>query len=247
MNKKLTVLWVLSFWLVVAWCTTHNVWDDDYDLWTEIWRELHCSAMFQKADVAELKWTYWVAEREVEDTYLVEWRMETDKWDYYTTCIYPQGEGDWNISISPVDDLSESINPAMQYCLSQNWNYSIEYNDTSIFSVCSFEDTSSCNAWEFYYWVCTLSSEDLLETNLAISTQEERVAACEDRAGFYLNFWTWTFVWGDEEWDWDIYLMNWNVVYEKWWEKWVADVACTIDMLQGTVNVEFSNHTALEE
>ena len=41
--------------------------------------------------------------------------------------------------------------------------------------------------------------------------------------------------------------MNWNVVYEKWWEKWVADVACTIDMLQGTVNVEFSNHTALEE
>jgi hypothetical protein len=32
--------------------------------------------------------------------------METDKGDYYTTCVYLQDGSDWYISISPVDDLS---------------------------------------------------------------------------------------------------------------------------------------------
>lgn len=246
MNKKLTVIWVFSFLLVLAWCSSKNVWDIDYDLWTEMWRQLHCSAMFQKAGIAELKWTNWVTERDVENTNLVEWLMETSKWNYYTTCIYPQNESEWNISISPADDLSWSINPAIQFCLSKNWSYSIEVNDTSIFWVCSLEDSYSCNAWDFYYWACSSASLEPQETKVDLLTIEDRVAACEERAWFYLNFGTWTFVWNDEQWVDSGYLMTGNVEYEKWLEKWKADVACSIDMSEWTVGVEFANHTALD-
>ena len=42
-------------------------------------------------------------------------------------------------------------------------------------------------------------------------------------------------------------LGNGHVVYEKWWEKWEADVECLIDMVDGSVNVEFTNHKPVEE
>ena len=241
MKKSLVLLWFFGFWMLFAWCNSQNVWDVEYDLTTEMWRNLHCSAMFQKAGVAELKGTHWVSEREVEDTYLLEWRMETDKGDYYTTCVYLQDGSDWYISISPVDDLSWTINPSTQYCLSNGWTYSIDENETSIFSQCSFDDGLSCNAWDYYYWVCPSTL-----TNYSLLSPSDRIMACQDRVGFYLNFGTWSFVWNDEVEDWNLYLRNWNVEYEKWWEKWVADIDCTIDMEQWTVEVEFSNHAPLD-
>ncbi len=118
MRNSIFGLWILFFGVFISWCSSQNVWDVEYDLSSEMWRNLHCSAMFQKADVAKLKWTHWIAERIFDDKYLVEWKMDTDNWEYYTTCIYPQNDGEWNISISPKDDLSGSINPAVQYCIS---------------------------------------------------------------------------------------------------------------------------------
>lgn len=241
MKKSLFLLWVFSFWILFAWCNSQNVWDIEYDLTNEIWRNLHCSAMFQKADVAKLKGTYWVSEKFWDDTYVVEWRMDTNKGDYYTTCTYLQDGSDWNISISPADDLSGSINPATRYCISHDWTYTIEDNETSIFWQCSFDDGSSCDAWDYYNWECYPALK-----KLPLLSSSDRIMACQDRVGFYLNFGTWSFIWNDEVEDGGIYSRNGSVEYEKWWEKWVADIDCTIDMEQWTVDVEFSNHAPLE-
>jgi len=241
MKKSLVLLWVFSFWILFAWCNSQNVWDMEYDLTNEIWRNLHCSAMFQKADVAKLKGTYWVSEKFWDDTYVLEWKMDTDKGDYYTTCTYLQDGSDWNISISPADDLSRSINPATMYCISHGWTYTIEDNWTSIFWQCSFDDESSCDAWEYYYWECYPAL-----WNPSLLSSSDRLMACQDRVGFYLNFGTWSFIWNDEIESWNLYLRNWSVEYEKWWEKWVADIDCSINMNQWTVEVEFSNQASLE-
>ena len=163
-------LWILFLGLFIIWCSSQNVWDVEYDLSSEMWRNLHCSAMFQKADVAKLKWTHWIAERILDDNYLVEWKMDTDNWEYYTTCIYPQSDGEWNISISPRDDLLGSINPAVQYCITNWWTYTIMENSTSTYWECWFENWESCNAWEYYYWVC---SQESIETWLVTSWDVE--------------------------------------------------------------------------
>ena len=42
------------------------------------------------------------------------------------------------------------------------------------------------------------------------------------------------------------FVRNGHVVYEKWWEKWETDVECLIDMVDGSVNVEFTNHKPVE-
>ena len=241
MKKSLVLLWVFSFWILFAWCNSQNVWDLEYDLTNEIWRNLHCSAMFQKADVAKLKGTYWVAEKFWDNAYVLEWKMDTNKGDYYTTCTYLQDGSDWNISISPADDLSGSINPATMYCISHGWTYTIEDNWTSIFWQCLFDDESSCDAWEYYYWECYPAL-----WNPSLLSSSDRLMACQDRVGFYLNFGTWSFIWNDEIESWNLYLRNWSVEYEKWWEKWVADIDCSINMNQWTVEVEFSNQAPLE-
>ena len=241
MKKSLVLLWFFGLWMLFAWCNSQNVWDIEYDLTTEMWRNLHCSAMFQKADVAKLKGTYWVPEKFWDDTYVVEWKMDTNKGDYYTTCTYLQDGSDWNISISPADDLSGSINPATRYCISHDWTYTIEDNWTNIFWQCSFDDESSCDAWEYYNWECSPAL-----WNPSLLSSSDRLMACQDRVGFYLNFGTWSFIWNDEVESWNLYLRNWSVEYEKWWEKWVADIDCSINMDQWTVEVKFSNQAPLD-
>ena len=241
MKKSLVLLWFFGLWMLFAWCNSQNVWDIEYDLTTEMWRNLHCSAMFQKADVAKLKGTYWVPEKFWDDTYVVEWKMDTNKGDYYTTCTYLQDGSDWNISISPADDLSGSINPATRYCISHDWTYTIEDNWTNIFWQCSFDDESSCDAWEYYNWECSPAL-----WNPSLLSSSDRLMACQDRVGFYLNFGTWSFIWNDEVESWNLCLRNWSVEYEKWWEKWVADIDCSINMDQWTVEVKFSNQAPLD-
>ena len=78
-----------------------------------------------------------------------------------------------------------------------------------------------------------------------VDTVENRIKACEENVGFYLNFGNWEFTWEDEEETGASFFRNGHVVYEKWWEKWEADVECFIDMVDGSVNVEFKNHFGL--
>ena len=75
-----------------------------------------------------------------------------------------------------------------------------------------------------------------------METPEGRIAACEERAGYYLNFNEWTFVWNDESEWWASFIRNGHVAYLKWWENAEDDVECVVDMVDWSVNVEFSNH-----
>jgi len=75
-----------------------------------------------------------------------------------------------------------------------------------------------------------------------LQSEEGRIAACEERAGFYLNFNEWTFVWADESEGWASFVRNWHVTYLKWWENAEDDVECVVDMVDWSVMVEFSNH-----
>ena len=87
-----------------------------------------------------------------------------------------------------------------------------------------------------------LTLEEFLEKRNSVDTEEKRIDACEDRAGFYLNFGSWEFTWEDEEETWASFYRNGHVVYEKWLEYWEADVSCFIDMVDWEVTVEFTNH-----
>ena len=94
-----------------------------------------------------------------------------------------------------------------------------------------------------------LTLEEYLEmkdsNKKVVETEEDRIAACEDTAGFYLNFGSWEFDWEDEHEAWASFSRDWHVVYEKWWEKAETDVNCFIDMVDQSVNVEFSNQNYL--
>ena len=75
-----------------------------------------------------------------------------------------------------------------------------------------------------------------------LETEEWRIAACEEMAGFYLNFNEWTFAWEEESEGWASFIRNGHVAYLKWWENAEDDVECVIDMVDKSVNVDFSNH-----
>jgi hypothetical protein len=90
-----------------------------------------------------------------------------------------------------------------------------------------------------------LTLEEFYAKKDAVATEEWRLAQCEESAGFYLNFGSWEFTWEDEEAG-ASFVRNGHVVYEKWWEKWETDVECLIDMVDGSVNVEFTNHKPVE-
>ena len=80
-----------------------------------------------------------------------------------------------------------------------------------------------------------------------VDTPENRIKACEENAGFYLNFGEWEFTWEDEEEAGASFVRNGHVVYEKWGEKWEADIECLVDMVDGSVNVEFKNHVPVDD
>lgn len=87
-----------------------------------------------------------------------------------------------------------------------------------------------------------LTLEEFYDKRNAVDTPEKRITACEERAGYYLNFNEWSFTWEDEEEWWASFIRNGHVKYLKWWENAEDDVECMIDMVDWSVNVEFSNH-----
>lgn len=117
------------------------------------------------------------------------------------------------------------------FVITLEWN--VKANDKEYHLVCIYSD----DAWDFTMEFVPLSSE-----NFDLQTEEGRLAACEERAGYYLNFNEWTFVWNDESEGWASFVRNWHVTYLKWWENAEDDVECVVDMLDRVVTVEFSNH-----
>jgi hypothetical protein len=189
--KKSTLIAIAGLWAsVLTWCNSQEVWEADYDLSTEIGREMHCYAQFQKNVRANSYWAEWA--NEVNDWFLavVEWKVTADGEEYNLVCNYSDDLEDWTINYTPVDEP-------------ESWNSIPEFD---------------------------------------LETEEGRIAACEERAGFYLNFNEWTFTWEDESEGWASFIRNWHVVYLKWWENAEDDVECVIDMVDKSVNVDFSNH-----
>ena len=241
---KKSGLWLVAMsWLailVLAGCNSKNVWDVDYDLSTEVGRQLHCYAQFQKDNKAKNYWAEWVAEVKNGFYTLVEWKVKADDNEYNLVCNYSDDLGEFSINYTPID-VPEIWNPASEYCIDQWWTYEIVSDETSIYGECTLPDGTKCEQWALFYWGCQWW-DDLNEVNFDLETEEGRITACEERAGYYLNFNEWTFTWEDESEGWASFVRNGHVAYLKWWENAEDDVECVIDMVDKSVNVEFSNH-----
>jgi hypothetical protein len=98
---------------------------------------------------------------------------------------------------------------------------------------CSFHvnvnDTSSTN-------------EDNKASSYNINNDTNRILACNDRVGFYLNTNTFNAEWSPEEEAWASFVLNWHITREENWNIAEDDVECVIDMVDKSVNVYFSNH-----
>ena len=182
---KKSNLWLVAIlWLatVLAGCNSKEVWDVDYDLSSEMWRQLHCYAQFQKENTANNYWVDWKPESNNWFEAIVEWVAKTDDKEYALKCTYDDG-GEWTIEYMPTVDEQFNLN-----------------------------------------------------------TPEGRLAACEERVGYYLNYNEWEFTWNDESEGWASFVRNWHVTYLKWWENAEDDVECVVDMVDRVVTVKFSNH-----
>lgn len=191
---KRNTLWIVAMlWLatvLLAGCNSKEVWDVDYDLSTEIGRQLHCYAQFQKNVRANSYWVEWANEVNNWFGAVVEWKVTADGDEYNLVCNYSDDLEDWTIDYTPVDE-------------SEVWSSILEFD---------------------------------------LQTEEGRITACEERAGFYLNFNEWTFTWENESEWWASFIRNGHVTYLKWWENAEDDVECIVDMVDWSVIVEFSNH-----
>lgn len=190
-KSALSLVAIAGLWaIILAWCDSKEVWESDYDLSTEIGREMHCYAQFQKDVRANSYWAEW--ENEVNDGFnaVVKWKVSADGEEYNLICNYSDDLEDWTINYTSADE-------------SETWNSIPEFD---------------------------------------LQTEEGRQAACEERVGYYLNYNEWEFTWEDESEGWASFIRNGHVAYLKWWENAEDDVECVIDMVDKSVNVEFSNH-----
>ena len=182
---KKSTLWLVSIlWLatVLAGCN-FNSWGIEYDLSTEMGRQLNCLDRFWK----EVK----------------------------------------------ADSYSSEMHPEVSNGFSTIVEWTVKVNDDEYHLVCTYSDD---------IWDWTMDYTLIVPNQFDLETEDGRLAACEERAGFYLNFNEWTFVWQDESEGWASFVRNWHVTYLKWWENAEDDVECVVDMVDKSVNVEFSNH-----
>lgn len=233
------VLWLVAF--VLTGCNSQNVWDVEYDLSTEMGREMHCYAEFQRDHQAKQYWAEWVSEVNNGFTTVVEWKVKADEKEYYVVCNYSDDIADWTLNATPITEWIALGNPASEYCLDQWWTYEIVSNETSIYWECTLSDWTKCEEWALFYWGCQWWN-DLEELNFDLQTEEGRLAACEERVGYYLNYNEWKFTWEDESEGGASFVRNWHVSYLKRWENAEDDVECIVDMVDKSVSVEFSNH-----
>lgn len=90
----------------------------------------------------------------------------------------------------------------------------------------------------------TSSTDESNETaSYNLNNDAGRLLACNDRVGFYLNTESFNAEWDVEQEAWASFVLNWHVTREENWDVAEDDVECVIDMVDWSVNVEFSNHT----
>ena len=243
MKKTLSLVAILWLWTVIfTGCNSKKVRDMDYDLSTEMGRELHCYAEFQRDHQAKQYWAEWVSEVNNGFGAIVEWKVKADEKEYYLVCNYSDDISDWSINATPVSEWIATWDPASEYCVDQGWSFEIVSNETSIYGECTLPDETKCEEWSFYNGECWNLEEEIQTPEFDLESEEGRKAACEERAGYYLNFNEWTFTWEDESEWWASFVRNWHVTYLKRWENAEDDVECVVDMVDKSVTVDFSNH-----
>ena len=244
MKKTLSLVTIAGLWtLILSGCNSKNVRDIDYDLSTEMWREMHCYAQFQKDHQAKQYWAEWVNEVNNGFIAIVEWKVKADEQEYYLVCNYSDDIWDWTINATPITEWIAIWDPASEYCVNQGWSFEIISTDTDIYGECTLPDETKCEEWAYYNGECWSENEEEIQTpEFDLKSEEWRIAACEERAGYYLNFNEWTFTWEEESEAWASFTRNGHVTYLKWWENAEDDVECFIDMIDRSVNIDFSNH-----
>lgn len=242
-NKTLLIasLWLCT--LTMTWCGPKNVWDVNYNLSTEMGRQLHCYAEFQRDHTAKEYWAEWLGEVNNGFETIVEWKVKADWKEYYLVCNYSDDIGDWTINATPISEWTAIGNPASKYCVDNWWSFEITSDEVGIYGLCKFNDGSVCDEWDYFNWECNIwdsLNEIWNETNwFDLENENGRIAACEERAWFYLNFNEWTFAWENEEEAGASFVRNGRVHYTKWWETADRNVSCQIDMIVNSVTVEF--------
>ena len=102
---KKSVLWFVAIlWatLFLTGCNSQEVWDVDYDLSTEMGRQLHCYAQFQKNVKADSYWAEWLNEVNNGFETMVEWKIKADDVEYNLVCNFSDDLWDWTIDYTPV-------------------------------------------------------------------------------------------------------------------------------------------------
>lgn len=94
----------------------------------------------------------------------------------------------------------------------------------------------------FNFNINKTDSNEQNDASLSLNDEVGRLLACNERVGFYLNTEEFKSSWDVEEGWWASFILNWHVIREKDWNIAEDDVECIVDMVDKSVNVEFSNH-----
>lgn len=159
MKKSTLLLAIVWLWtIILSGCNSKEVWDVDYDLTTEIGRQLHCYAQFQKNNPAKEYWAEWVSEITNWKTIIVEWRVKSDDKEYNLVCNYSDDLGEISINYTPVEEKNAVGDPAAEYCNKERWEFEIVSNETNIYGQCLLPNGMVCEVWKLYNGECP--SED---------------------------------------------------------------------------------------
>lgn len=162
---KKTTLWIVALLAVatLAGCNNQNVWDVDYDLTTEIWREMHCYAQFQKDFPAKEYWAEWVNEVEHEWFYIVEAKVKADDQEKNLVCSYPMDAEklkERTILTTNIEMKNAIGDPSAEFCNTNWWEFEIVSNETDIFGQCLLPNGMICKSWDFFNWECPSKDDE---------------------------------------------------------------------------------------
>lgn len=139
-------------------------------------------------------------------------------------------------------NCNTKLQSAKNYCDEKWWILSQEWK----MFVCTYPDGSVCESEDFAKWWCVdlqdTDNNDLSSKRAQLETEENRIQACQDKVMFLLNSANVVFEWWEESEWWASFYRKWKATYTK--QDWTAseDVECMIDMVDASVNIEFSNH-----
>ena len=131
------------------------------------------------------------------------------------------------------DSYWAQMEPEVNNWFSTIVEWTVKVNDNEYHLVCTYSDD---------IWDWTMDYALIVSNQFDLETELGRIEACADRVGFYLNTNNYDISWEEEGEGWASFIRNWHVVYTKQWESAEDDVECIVDMVDWSVNVEFSNH-----